>query len=203
MKKMPAWRRYLRFWRNDVEGDVDEELRFHADMRVAEYMTRGMTDEEARHAVRERLGAVEAARTECLTLGEERERQSRQADFIDGLRTDLQYALRSYGRAPGWTAVALLTIALGVGATTAVFRVADALLLRPIAYPDASRVFVFRRLYNVPGRLLSAPFAIAGVRAWRQNARSIETAVAFLERESWMHTCGSDSIPVRIAAVDS
>src|SRR5438105_1063092 len=202
MKKTHAWRRYLRFWRNDIAEDVDDELRFHADMRVAEYMSRGMTEYEARGTVAERLGDVEAAKAECVEQGEIRERHARNADLLDGVHSDIRYALRSLGRAPGWTAVALLMIALSVGATTAVFRVADTLILRPLRYPDASRVFVFRRLFDAGNRQISAPFSLDVVRAFRENARSIEAAAPF---RSWADqlNAGLDSIPVRVATIDT
>ena len=183
MTPVPAWRRYLRFWRPNIAEDVDAELRFHMEMRVREYMTRGMSEVDARQAVRDRLGDVDAARDECIELGKVREIHARNADFLDGLRADLRYALRSLGRAPGWTAVALLTIALGVGATTAVFRVADSLLVRPMRYRDASRVFVFRRLFDLGNRQATAPFAPVVVRAIREQARSVE-AVAPLRAQS-------------------
>src|SRR5665213_4500826 len=63
------------------------------------------------------------------------------ATWIEGARQDNRFAARSLRRSPGWTTVALLTIALGVGASTTVFQVADALLVRPIAYRDGARVF--------------------------------------------------------------
>lgn len=172
----PAWRRYLRFWRNDIAEDVDDELRFHIEMRVAEYIAAGMTEDDARRAVAERLGDVEAARAVCIEQGKRRELHARNADFLDSLRSDIRYALHSLGRTPAWAAVALLTIALGVGATTAVFRVADTLIVRPIRYRDASRVFVFRRLFEVENRQLTAPFSPVAVRAFRELARSVEAA---------------------------
>jgi putative ABC transport system permease protein len=203
MKKTPAWRRYLTFWRNDVVDDVDDELRFHVEMRVAEYMTRGMAEAEARGAVAERLGDVDAARAQCIEQGKLREVHARNADFVDSLRSDIRYALHSLGRAPGWTAVALLTIALGIGATTAVFRVADTLLLRPIPYRDASRVFVFRRLYNVGlNRQMSAPFSLEVVRAFREHAHSLEAAAPFRAERDQL-TAGADSILVEAAMIDT
>lgn len=205
MTRAPAWRRYLRFWRPDVAEDVEDELRFHAEMRMREYLARGMSDGEARRLAMERLGDLDSARRECISLGEQRERETRRADFLGGVRADVAFALRSLRRTPGWTAVALLTIALGVGATTAVFSVADRLLVRTIRYPNSSRVFVFRRLYQVPRRQLSAPFSIAAVRAWREGARTIEGAEPFMESRWWMRTSadGADSVQVIAAQVDS
>jgi len=202
MTKTPAWRRYLRFWRTNIDADVDDELRFHTEMRVAEYMARGMTEAEARRAVIERLGDVETAREECIEQGKLREVHARNADVLDGLRADIRYALRSLGRAPGWTAVALLTIALGIGATTAVFRVADTLIVRPMRYRDASRVFVFRRLFDIGTRHAGAPFAPAVVRAFREHAASIEAAAPIRPLHGELNT-GRDSQDVEVAMIDS
>jgi len=179
MTKTPAWRRYLRFWRPNIAADVDEELRFHTQMRVAEYMARGLSEEEARRAVAARLGDVDAARVDCIEQGKLRAIHARNADFLDGLRADIRYALRSLGRAPAWTAVALLTIALGVGATTAVFRVADTLLINPIRYPHASRIFIARRMMTIDGSQVPALLPVAAIREWRGHAHTINGAEPF------------------------
>jgi predicted permease len=202
MKETPAWRRYLRFWRNDIAKDVDDELRFHVEMRVAEYIAAGMSEDDARRAVAARLGDVDAAKAECVEQGKLRAIHARNADFVDALRSDIRYALRSLGRAKGWTVVALLTIALGVGATTAVFRVADTLLVRPIRYPDASRVFVFRRLFEIENRHLTAPFSPVVVRAFREHAGSIEAA-APIRAQTGELSAGDDTSRVEVAMIDS
>jgi predicted permease len=179
MTQTPTWRRYLRFWRANVAEDVEDELRFHTEMRVAEYIARGMTEDEARRAVAARLGDVGAARAECIALGEVRERHARRAGFFDALRTDVHFALRSLARSPGWTVVALLTIALGVGTTTTVFSVADSLLIRPLGYRDESRVYVARREITLRGEQIPDALPIAVVQAWRDHARTIQAAVPF------------------------
>ncbi|HEY7395855.1 MAG TPA: permease prefix domain 1-containing protein, partial [Gemmatimonadaceae bacterium] len=145
MTKTPSWRRYLTFWRTRIADDVSDELCFHADMRVEEYVERGMSEEDARRAVAARLGDVASATAECIELGYVRETHARRADFFAGVQADVRYALRSLARTPAWTAVALLTIGLGVGATTAVFSVVDTLLVRTIPYPNASRVYIVKR----------------------------------------------------------
>ncbi len=202
MTKTPAWRRYLTFWRADIVEDVEDELRFHLDMRVQEYVARGMSEDDARRAVVQRLGDVATAKEECVELGQMRETHARQANFFAGLRTDVAYAMRSLARAPGWTAVALLTIGLGVGATTTVFSVADTLLMRTIPYPDASRVYIVRRQFPVKGDLVPAPIPAAAVREWRANARTIEAALPFRLVSSRMGS-GAETIPVHGAMVDT
>jgi putative ABC transport system permease protein len=202
MKKSSSWYRYLRFWRSNVAADVENELRFHIEMRVEEYMRRGVSEQEARQAVMTRLGDVDAARNECIALGEVRETQARRADFFDGLRADVSFALRSLGGSPGWTAVALLTIGLGVGATSTVFSVADTLLVRPISYPDASRVYIVRRQFEIGGTTANAPIPLAAVREWRTHARTIEAAMPFRISEGRLGT-GKDAVPVQGTMIDT
>lgn len=202
MTKTPAWRRYLRFWGADVADDVDEELRFHIEMRVDEYVARGMTEDEARRAVMERLGDLDAARAECIALGKVREKHARQADFLDGLRADLRFAFRSLARTPGWTVVALLTIALGIGATTTVFHVADTLLIRPLPYPGSSRVYIAWRTFAVDGETAFSGVPLAAVREWRESSRSIEAAVPFSRAHGLLGT-GPDAMTMDAAVVDT
>lgn len=202
MMKTPAWRRYLRFWGADIRDDVDEELRFHIDMRVEEYMARGMTKDEARRAVMARLGDLDTARAECIALGKVREKHARQADFLDGLRADVSFAFRSLGRTPGWTAVALLTIALGIGATTTVFSAADTLLFRTIPYPHASRVYMVLREFTIDGHDAFAGVPLSTVREWRDHARTIESVVSF-GRASGLLGTGNDTATFHAALIDT
>jgi len=202
MTPAPNWRRYLRFWRSNHASDFDDELEFHIEERADEYMARGMSADDARRTAIARLGNVDAARAECIVLGRVRDTRDRRADFFDGLRADVRFALRSLARSPGWTAVALLTIALGVGATTTVFSVVDALLIRTIPYPNASRVFLVGREITLGGEKLFGGVPFAALRAWRDNARTIEAAVTFIRDAGPLGT-DPDAITVNAALIDT
>jgi len=93
--------------------------------------------------------------------------------------TDTAFALRSFRRSPGWTFVTLLTIALGVGASTAVFSVADTFLIRPLAYRDASRVYTVALQGSISGEAISLPIPADVVREWRNSARTLEAAATY------------------------
>ena len=172
-----TWRRYLRFWGPRAAWDVDDELRFHIEMRVHDYMERGMGEAEARAATAARLGDLASQRAECLTITTRRERRMTRAQLIDALGQDVHFAIRTLGRQKGWMAVAILTLALGIGANTAVFSVVNSLLLHPLPYPHADRIAILFQeptLGNQTGMNVMVSPRPALVRHWRENARSFE-----------------------------
>src|SRR5262249_28311227 len=92
------WRRYLRFWGPRADADVDDELQFHFEMRVRDYMARGMSDAEARAAVFHRLGNVGAIRAQCVAITARRHRRMTRAQIVDALVQDIRFAFRTLGR---------------------------------------------------------------------------------------------------------
>src|SRR5829696_3095751 len=124
----PLWRRYLRFLRPDVDADVGEELAFHLEMRAREYEARGLSAEEALRLARARFGDV-ASVARWLRHHDRRRAGARQRrETVDEILRDARYALRTLGRRRGFTAVVVLTLALGIGLTSALFSVVDAVL---------------------------------------------------------------------------
>ena len=168
-------RRVFRLPRAPV--DADAELASLLVERIDDLVRRGMSGEDARREALRRVGGDEA-RAALRVSAARRDRRLRVRQAFDDLRADCRFAVRALRRAPGWTIVILLTIALGVGAATIVFRIADTLLLRPIRYPAASRVYVARRAFTAGRRTLFAPITLETIDAWRQ-ARSIEAVELF------------------------
>jgi putative ABC transport system permease protein len=123
------------FRKQQLDGDLDAEVRAHLEMLTEENIRKGMTPEEARHAARREFGGVEQAK--------ELHREQRSIQFLDALLQDLRFAVRGLGKRPGFAIVAILTLALGIGSTTAVFSVVDRILFRSLPYPQDHRLVSF------------------------------------------------------------
>ena len=143
----PRWRRYLRFWQPNVDGDVDDELRFHFDSRMAELRARGVPDEDARRQALEEFGDERTTRERLLEIGKRREAKRDRMEWWDAARSDLRYALRGLRTSPFLTATIVGTLAIGIGATTAMYGVMRRLMIAPpphVAAPETLHKLYFR-----------------------------------------------------------
>lgn len=130
-------------WRSraTIAREVDAELSFHLDMRAAELRGAGLTEDAARRQATDEFGDLQFTRAYCRRQDERAERESRLADQLADWRQDLAYAGRTLRRSPVFTTVSLLTLAIAIGANTAVFTVLRSVLLQPLPFANADRIY--------------------------------------------------------------
>ena len=170
-----------------VERELDKELLFHFERQVEENLALGMPPEAARRAA---LGSLDG-----LTIVKEECRDMRRTQYFENLRQDLRYSLRTLLASPGFTAVIVLTLALSIGANSAIFSVVDGVLLKPLPYPQPDRIVrVFFSNASYPKFRLN-PFDF---RDFRARNRSFASLAAFTRRDLQLSGAGD---PERIPAM--
>ncbi len=128
--------------RDEIRRDVSDEVAFHLDMRADELTREGMAPSDARAQALKEFGTVDSSAQVLAKLGDTVERRRRISHFAAELLQDAALGVRLLARSPGFAVVAILTLALGIGANTAIYSVLDAVLLRPLPYPEPDRVMM-------------------------------------------------------------
>jgi putative ABC transport system permease protein len=146
-----------------LDGDLDAELRAHLDMLTEENLRRGMSPVEARYAARREFGGFEQAK--------ELYRERRGLTGIDNCLQDLRFAFRMLGKRPGFTIITVATLALGIGANTAIFTVVHSVLLQQLPFPKAERLAIVWSIYGNEGR---APASGPELVTIREQSRCFE-----------------------------
>jgi putative ABC transport system permease protein len=158
--------------REAVLGDIDEEMRLHLQMVTEENVGRGMPPEEARRAALRSFGNLDKNR--------ERAWEVRGGGVVEAFLQDVRFGARLLARQRGFTAVAVLTLALGIGANTAIFSVVNELLLRPLPYPGAERLAILWELSL--GGQRQHMVSRANFRSWREQSTVFEGMAAFTDQ---------------------
>lgn len=137
--------------RGRIEAALRDEFRFHLEERVEQFIAAGMTREAAEAEVRRRFGDVETWHQMAKQIDEETMRQDRRFELFDTIRRETVRSIRVLLKTPAFSLMALLTLALGIGATTAIFTVLDAVVIRPLPYRGASELVSILHPATVPG----------------------------------------------------
>jgi putative ABC transport system permease protein len=168
------YRREFRLWGSTPDRDADDEIRFHLEMRVAELVESGLTEEAARAEASRVFGSAADVRREMRTIDRQTSRRVRLAEWLLDLRHDIVSAMRQFRKAPGFTAAAVLTIALGIGATTAIFGVVHAVILRPLPFAEPDRLVL------VQGHWKGRPSDVSAGNFvdWRAATRDVFSSMA-------------------------
>src|SRR5688572_20248889 len=159
--RTPMWRRYLTFWGRDIARDLSDEVEFHIEARTRELIGAGWTPDAAAAEARRQFGNRDAVMSECHQIDVRLERDKRMMRHLNDLRGDIQFAFRQLRSQPIYSAVAIITLALGIGATTAIFSILNAVLLEPLPYRDPDRLFALRSMDSkgLPAGLMAPRFA--------------------------------------------
>ena len=181
--------------RDEVEQEIREELQFHLDRRIEEKVAAGMTEAEARRAALRRFGDFQRIQRECYEARGVQARPERGDGLMSSFWQDLRYGIRILARSPGFTAVAVLTLALGIGASTAIFSFINGVLLRPLPFKDPDRlVFVGGKSQRQETGFLQISFpSYLDIR--EQN--EVFEDLAAIWTETWTLTGKGDPSPVK------
>jgi predicted permease len=189
--------------RDRWEREVEDEIKLHLTLRAEQLMAEGRSADEAYAEAARRFGPLGESRARLLEAARHRERTMSRTEYLSDLEQDLRFAVRTLRRQRAWAAVTVLTLALGIGATTAVFSVVSSLLLHPVPYPAADRVvFVDQQpsMGNKTGMSISVLPAAPIVRAWLASNHSFEALEGYLDGgDGWLGGRGDDADRVQVA----
>ncbi len=175
------------FRRERFEHDLDKELGFHIDMLTEQHVKAGMPPGEARRAAMRAFGALDRVKDDV--------RDTWLSRLFETLTQDLRYGLRNLGRNPGFAVVVVLTMALGIGANTAIFSVVNGVLLRPLPYQDGDRLVVLRQQRPLAS-VEDTGFSYQEILDYRTRAQSLDGVVEF--HDMWFILLGRAE-PERVA----
>jgi putative ABC transport system permease protein len=178
------------FSRNKVEQELNEELRYHLERQIDEAIAAGMRPEDARYAALRSIKDIAQRKEEC--------RDMRGLNLVDNAVQDFRYAIRQLRKNPGFTLVAVLVMALGIGANTAVFSVVNGVLLKPLAYRDPDRIVTLTSTWKGGGKLRQV--SVPDFEDWHHQTTAF-SAMAYYRSSDEPTRAGSSAEYVHVARV--
>jgi predicted permease len=188
-----TWRRLANlFRRRSLDLEIDEELQFHLDSRIRDNLADGMTPDDARRDARRRFGSPLGVRDGT--------RDANIAVALDGILQDARFAIRGLRRRPGFASVAIVTLALGIGANTAIFTIVESVLLRPLPFPESEQLHIISFTHSGRPGWMFPGLADSDYLAFREQDRSFDATAAF-SRSPLTLTGAGDAVRVTSAMV--
>ena len=184
-KTVPIWRRYARLLGPDPAADVSDELRFHLEAKTDDLIARGWRPEAARKEAERQFGNILAVQRIGQHMGENMERRRRLKDYWAECLQDTRYTLRTLRNNPSFAVVAILVLALGIGANIAVFSVVDTLLLRPMPFPDSHQLVWFTGGRSIDAKIRVAAglsgetYTVAAYEEYQRNNQSFQSLTSY------------------------
>jgi predicted permease len=185
MKQLPIWRRYARLLGPDPSADVKDELRFHLEAKTDDLIGRGWLPNEARLEAERQFGDLGRVQHIGVTIGENMERRKRFRDYLVECDRDVRYSLRNLRNNPGFAAVAILVLALGIGVNAAVFSVVNTLMLRPLPFADSQRLVWFMGGKSLAAKMRASAglsgqtYTVDAYEEFKRNSQSFQAVTAY------------------------
>jgi predicted permease len=201
---MPGPSRFRRYLRLDLrrgarlDADIDAELQFHVESRIDDLVRHGVRADVAHETAIREFGDLQRITNACRGIGRQRERDMQIKEWMDSVAADVAFGWRSLRRAPAFATVAVVTLALGIGATSAIFSVVSAVLLRALPYADAGRI-VHIGEHNRRDAHQSATTSTPNYEDWQRLSRSFAAMGIY---DGWSPVLTGRGDPARLSASD-
>ncbi|MEM7414872.1 MAG: ABC transporter permease [Gemmatimonadota bacterium] len=185
--------------RPSVAREVEEEFSHHFDMRVRDLVAEGWSEQDARAEAARRFGNVEQLKADCRELGTRRNEAMQRRQWFDEIRQDLAYTARQFRRAPSFALIAITTLGIAIGANTAVFSVMDAVVLKPLPFPDSDELSMVWMRYLPPSGFDIHKFVLSGPEALDiQESATSFSSVAVYQTGGSRALTGEDAAAERV-----